>query len=279
MESSKQRIMKESTLSDFQGGNVYSAKGLSPTLRAAMSHQTPIPKIIVEGNIYPKSKHEAGNIYNPQGLSPTLKVNGPRPNSNNIAPKIIVGSASDSQRLTSTPSKPTSHTSQATKTMETQRKLFWNSSQTLTSSLQDFRARRSVSQEKDWALKIQEELSFLKSQGCLKPSSHATFSLKTLKAYYLTMRGERLPLSLPRLMSWGIIVSGKLLTASILESRRTGKECSLSGILEGKEKVDSKYFLSDKMTKRLLEKSLLGGWSKLHTHSKREITPTGGETL
>ena len=40
------------------------------------------------GNIY-KSNHEAGNIYDESGISPTIKCNGPRPNSKNIAPKII----------------------------------------------------------------------------------------------------------------------------------------------------------------------------------------------
>ena len=50
--------------------------------------------------------------------------------------------------------------------------------------------------------------------------------------------------SSPRLMSWGMVYNGKCLTAKITESHRTGKECSLSDILE--EQVDQKYFLSDK---------------------------------
>ena len=44
--------------------------------------------IRVIGNIYP-SGHEAGNVYDQAGISPTIKVNGPRPNKKNVAPKII----------------------------------------------------------------------------------------------------------------------------------------------------------------------------------------------
>ena len=47
------------------------------------------PGIKKVGNIYPKSDHEAGNVYSVDGLSPTIKCNGPRPNKNNISPKII----------------------------------------------------------------------------------------------------------------------------------------------------------------------------------------------
>lgn len=56
----------------------------------------------------------------------------------------------------------------------------------------------------------------------------------------------------PRLMSWGMTANGKLLTARITESHKTGKECSLLDILE--ERPDQKYFLSEKMTKYLMER-------------------------
>jgi DNA (cytosine-5)-methyltransferase 1 len=45
--------------------------------------------IMITGNIYP-SGHEAGNVYDPDGISPTIKCNGPRPNKNNVCPKVEV---------------------------------------------------------------------------------------------------------------------------------------------------------------------------------------------
>ena len=92
----------------------------------------------------------------------------------------------------------------------------------------------------------------MRSEGLLKNDTHASFSLRMLKAYYLTIMGERLPVSLPRLMNWGIIVNGKCLTANI-SFHKTGNVSSLSDILE--KEVDEKYFLSEKMTRKLVEKT------------------------
>lgn len=52
------------------------------------------------------------------------------------------------------------------------------------------------------------------------------------------------------LQNWGIAVNGRYLTARITESRRTGKECSLSDILE--KNVEEKYFLSAERTEKIL---------------------------
>lgn len=67
---------------DYKGGNNL----IINTVQEGGARQ---PKIRVVGNIYPESGHEAGNIYDTNGISPTIKCNGSRPNSNNIAPKII----------------------------------------------------------------------------------------------------------------------------------------------------------------------------------------------
>lgn len=50
--------------------------------------------------------------------------------------------------------------------------------------------------------------------------------------------------------NWGILWNGKCVTASILESRKTESECSLSDILE--PDTDEKYFLSEYTIDRLM---------------------------
>ena len=54
-------------------------------------------------------------------------------------------------------------------------------------------------------------------------------------------------------LTWGMFANGRYLTARTSEYRKTAKECSLSDILE--DKVDSKYFLSEKMVNSLMVKS------------------------
>ena len=52
--------------------------------------------------------------------------------------------------------------------------------------------------------------------------------------------------------------NGRLSTVPILVSLRTGKECSLSDILE--QNVDKKYILSDKMKNYVLQQPKGTGW-------------------
>lgn len=54
----------------------------------------------------------------------------------------------------------------------------------------------------------------------------------------------------PLWQSWGIVSNGKCLTANTSEFPNTGRECSLSDILE--EDPDEKYFLSDRTVERLM---------------------------
>jgi hypothetical protein len=98
-------------------------------------------------------------------------------------------------------------------------------------------------QENEVDLMTREVRSSLKSLGLLNKNSHAFYCLRTSKGFYLTTKELRSTQSSPRLMSWGMTVNGKCLTARISESHKTGKECSLSDILE--EQVDQKYFLSE----------------------------------
>ena len=117
------------------------------------------------------------------------------------------------------------------------------------SSVGDSLVKHFQSQEDDWDLKILEELCSLKLLGRPNKSNHVFFFLKMLKAYSITIRDGRSPQSLPRLMSWGLMLSGRCLTVRILAFPKTEKGCLLSDILE--RKVQDSYFLSDEKVKQL----------------------------
>lgn len=118
------------------------------------------------------------------------------------------------------------------------------------SSVGDSLVKHFQSQEDDWDLKILEELCSLKLLG--RPnnkSNHVFFFLKMLKVYSITIRDGRSPQSLPHLMSWGLMLSGRCLTVRILAFPKTERGCLLSDILE--RKVQDSYFLSDEKVKQL----------------------------
>ena len=75
------------------------------------------------------------------------------------------------------------------------------------------------------------------------------FEIAMLKAYSITIRDGRSPQSLPHLMSWGLMLSGRCLTVRILAFPKTERGCLLSDILE--RKVPDSYFLSDEKVKQL----------------------------
>src|SRR3990167_7678025 len=117
--------------------------------------------------------------------------------------------------------------------------------QNLTSLWAAFRASLFPSLEREAVSAILEELCSLTSPESLKLNNLAYYSLKTSKGYSLTMKGELLPQSSPRLMSWGMTSNGKCLTARILESPRIVKECSLLEILE--ERPAQNFSFGEKM--------------------------------
>ena len=118
----------------------------------------------------------------------------------------------------------------------------------------DSRARLSQLQESalDSQLKTLEVLSFLKSVGFSKTNEYRMFSLKTSKDCSTTTTEEPLLSSSQVLMNWGTTFNGKLLTAKILESRKTVNGYSLSDILE--DNPDPKYFLSDSAFQKMFSK-------------------------
>ena len=87
----------------------------------------------------------------------------------------------------------------------------------------------------------------MRLQEYLKLKDLHIFSLKTLKGYSITKRGELSPKSFKRWMNWGMQLNGWYLTANFSEFPRTEKGCSLSEVLE--EQVDPKYFLSEEITR------------------------------
>jgi hypothetical protein len=96
----------------------------------------------------------------------------------------------------------------------------------------------------------QEGLSFLTSLGFLKQSDLGCVYWKTSKEFFLTTTETLSKLSSLRLLNWGTTSNGKCSTQRISESRRIGKESSLSDILE--QDVPKRFFLSDKVVKKLL---------------------------
>ena len=134
--------------------------------------------------------------------------------------------------------------------METQLELIPENSQTLTSWLEDFLAKHLAWRENVGDSMIQEEHSFLISQGFVQKKGPDIWYLKTLKVYYL-MTTEKLSRQFLAFSPiWGMELNGRYLTAKITEFPRIGKEYSLSDILE--TEVPEKYFLSQEKSKKLL---------------------------
>ena len=98
----------------------------------------------------------------------------------------------------------------------------------------------------DQALSVKSLGSLKKKQ---KISPHG-WSMKTLRECYQAITdGISYPYCL-QWMDWGMTSNGRLSTQKILESRRIGKECTLSDILE--PVVASKYYLSQAQMERIV---------------------------
>jgi len=159
---------------------------------------------------------------------------------------------SDTQRLTNTPSKSTRDTSRNIRAMETQGELFQKNSRTSICSAEASLARLSLLLGKEEDLKILGEHSSLTSLGSLGLKDLSYCSWKTSKDFSHTITGEPLDVFSQPFLTWGIFSNGRYLTARTSECRKTGKECSLSDILE--EQVNPKYFLSEEVMKRIAGK-------------------------
>ena len=159
-----------------------------------------------------------------------------------------------SPKSTNTPPKSINPISQTTNPMETSQKSTPQLFPTSTSSFEDSLARLFQSLENGEDLKIPDERSSLSLREYCEQNNLDYSSLKMLKDCSVMTTEKLSAPSSPRLMSWGMTVNGKCLTAKITESPRTGSECSLSDILE--EQPDPKYFLSPQATQKILNNSI-----------------------
>ena len=180
-------------------------------------------------------------------------------------PSVLV-----SQKSTNTPSKSTSRTSRHTRTTETQGELFQKNSQTSIFSAADFLARLSRLLESGVDLKILEELYSMKLHESPELKDLSYCSWKTSKDFSHTIKGEPLEQSSQPFLEWGIFSNGRYLTARISVSHKTGKECSLSDILE--VQVDERYFLSQNQQDKLLKEYNQMLAEKVTQANKTELT-------
>ena len=87
------------------------------------------------------------------------------------------------------------------------------------------------------------------SNSSKKKINPLTFSLKTLKICLVLMVDGISPDCSLKWMRGGMMLNGRCLTPKISECHRTGKDVSLSDILE--EEVAQKYFLSKEQVEKI----------------------------
>ena len=125
----------------------------------------------------------------------------------------------------------------------------------LTCLQEDFLAKLSVLQEKDEDLKTPEVLSFLKSQGFSRitlkmDNPYPVYFSKMLKVYLATTISEHLLQSTKFLPTLIIPLNAKWLILSGFSHKTGNESLSLADIME--TQVEEKYFLSEKVTSRLM---------------------------
>lgn len=182
----------------------------------------------------------------------------------------------DSPKSTNTPLKSINPTSQIIHPMETSQKSTLQLFPTSTVSSEVFLAKLFQSLENENDLKIPDERSSLSLREYCEQNNLDYSSLKMLKDCSVMTTEKLSAPSSPRLMSWGMTVNGKCLTAKITECHRTGSECSLSDILE--EQPDQKYFLSDLAMKNIFEKQTSKG-ARLHLQDETQEGKTVWVTI
>ena len=152
---------------------------------------------------------------------------------------------------TNMPPKSTKNTMENA-TQETLKQLKLVKSQTMIYSVLDSLVRALALREKGEDLRTPEGLSFLKSLGLQSTKDPNIYCLKTSRVCLVTTAGKLSRQCLGFSPTWGIELNGRYLTAKTLEFPKRGNECSLSDILE--EKVDKKYFLSEKAMKGMFHR-------------------------
>ncbi|MBA7688525.1 hypothetical protein ES703_97009 [subsurface metagenome] len=155
---------------------------------------------------------------------------------------------------TNTAPKSTRRTLEKSQTPETLELFPREKSQTTTFSALAFLVQRLALLERGQDLRTPEGLSFLKSLGFSETKDRDIYCSKMLKVYLVTKLAKLSRLYLGFSPTWGIDVNGRYLTARTSAFPRTGSGCSLWDILE--KNVDSKYFLSERASKRLIQRGI-----------------------
>ena len=147
------------------------------------------------------------------------------------------------------------------------------------SSVLDFLVRRSVSLERGRDLETHVERYSSRLPVLRRLKNPLYCSLRMLRDSSTTMKDLHSKSSSNRWRNWGIVSSGRCLTANITGFLRTGRECSLSDILE--DSVDEKYFLSQRFTKTILKEIKLnrGGRLVLPSQDEAQGDKTQEETM
>ena len=197
----------------------------------------------MELNKHRYGKHQQDCFYEITGIAPTICPSTHGAGSHLL--KILV-----SPKLINTQFPSTKNTSQIIRSTAMYQISNGQMYQILKCFVVGSLANHSPSPERDSALTTFEVHCSLKSLKLHRKNSHAFYSLKMLKGFYLTTKAVPTELSSIRWMNLGMTSNGKCLTLKTSVSPRIGKECSLSDILE--EQVDPKYFLSNKMVKYIM---------------------------
>lgn len=157
--------------------------------------------------------------------------------------RIPLRSASVTLKSTSTHHQSMKGIFQEHTTMATSRKSTQQISQTSSSWWVASLVKHFQSEASDVASRIPEGRSSLTLREYCKLRPHDYLYSRMSKDCLVTTVEQLSKPSSLQLMSWGMTVNGKCLTAAITESHRAGNASSLSDILE--EHPDPKYFLSD----------------------------------
>jgi len=266
---SKKPIIVEDFYKKREGLRVY--EDVAPSLRGDR-HGLKVMESNSKGRIkrIQAGKYQQDRVYDPKGIAPTIPVgkHGSTPH----FLKILITDASGRAITTGTPTKSTPSSSEKRTTIQaTLGESIQGTSPTLTSFVQDFLANPSRWRGSDRKKKIPVARYSSRFPELRKLKDLRYYSSKTLKVFFQATEDKP---SRSFFRSWGVSDtgrSGRYLTASIMASLRTGREYSLSDILE--TDVPARYFLSQNMVDRLVK-----NLEKSETSQKQNMTQFGEES-
>jgi hypothetical protein len=279
---SKKRIKVVGNLgSGHEAQNVHDPTGIAPTVRENHGKTT---KIVVQA-LTERRTEEAKKIR--RQMQKQGKDWCPRrekelvPRQDNIANNLTATQTVE-QLVSVTPKStlgqpPSTETTTPTPATEMQPELFGRQSLISTFLSQDSLAKVFRLLGKEAVSKIVEELYSLKSQGHYPLKDLNFVCWRMSKDYSHMITGEPLELSSQPFLSWGIFSNGRYLTARISEFPRTGNESSLSDVLESE--VSEKYFLSSKITQKILGRTKFSRFTQWSKRQKNSPMPSESEIL